>query len=1532
MTHTPDQYPPPSPSSSVSVNTEDEHTEEDTEKSETESNYTDCTTKPHTEIRHYSHSLIDNMSQQNPHSHNDNLSTAYSINASLSKISVNDKLSDSNYISWAISIQRALRSVGLQLYIKDESSLSDNKDFDVYRDCITNWILNSMDSTNSNRMQSRIMVPDDENLELIYSPQKLWEETRRYHAPCTEAARFRLETELDAFKQGYKSSFITHIDNFTLLKDRLLLAGGEITTERLARRLLQSLNTSHKEMVDSIIRNITPLSYEAVEVEIKRMISESGAITSSNLSASNINSESNHGNFRNRVKCTPTKCQGPHPAAECFSKPENFGARDKRMNDLIATGRWRGHIPINRNTTSVVGNHANPSTVNELTDAMRQMSTQSNHVTTVLNAEYYCSNSAASAPIVKGDWGLNDTGASHHMFNTTEHFIPNSLLPNTDPTKRLTLAGGNETLEVHSTGITAFQDSEGGRVEFRNSLYIPSLNKNLIAGGALVKAGVNSIVNPSNPSIFAMMCNGRRLFDGFFSGNLMVMRLNPLKFNPTTLPANTPRILEADANHSLLLAHQRLGHVSKQYLCRMIEKGSVKGLENVSRNGDINCLPCIKAKSQSLPFSGTRPRSSSFLQNIHVDLSGIIRNESLHHTTYFILFTDDFSSMRFIYPLKSKSKESVFPVIRSFIAYAERQTDNHVKSFTLDCGSEFFNSLFVPFCDEMGINLHSTAPYTPSQNGVSEAANKTINAKARAMLITANLPQRFWYHAAETAVFIHNRTICKASGDLNITPFELWHKRKPDISHLRIFGCAAQILIRKSQRGGKFEEVTEDGILLGFVDDNFNYKVFNLDSNRVVISHNVYFDETRFPFQSHPIQTPVEEEPHDAVPEDDSNRHISPVTTPTHDDDDITLRIPDPQDPITHPLDDDAHPILDPNQSPPNVAIDNPPATPIPQEEEPRRSGRSRTQPQRYTPSSNACTVYQPSPRVIASLSQAQTLHTTFWQDQNAFIEHPLSPDAYAFATSETVRLLDEPRTFAEAMKSPNSASWRAACDKDMSSIRDKGVWHLVPRPRNRNVIKGRWVFKIKLNVDGTISKFKACYVAKGYSQVEGIDFFETFSPTGKPASFRVFVAMAAPQGWEIEQMDAVSAFLNCNCEEELYLELPDGYCGERDMVAKLDKTLYGLKQSARNWSEDVCSFLLSIGFKVSDADACVYTRTSANSNKFSAVYVHVDDMGITGNEISSVKQSISSRWQMEDLGTAHCIVGIQIKRLSPHTYSISQPAMINSILSRFGMLACRPARTPFPAELKLTRASDVEGDKFRLTGLLYRRAVGSLIYIALCTRPDISYAVGVLSQHLERPSQQHWNAFIHVLRYLKGTTHLAIHYGDTTTDSSLQGNQSWKCPFGHVDADWAGDRDTRRSTTGYIFKLFGGAISWRSKLQPTVALSSTEAEYRSTTKAGQEATWLRRLLEAFNFHCDEPTTLHCDNLGAIQLTSKSIFHARTKHIEIQYHFIRELVKSKTVALVHCPSKNMMGDLLTKPLGRGLFQWLRNLVGLNQTS
>lgn len=219
-------------------------------------------------------------------------------------------------------------------------------------------------------------------------------------------------------------------------------------------------------------------------------------------------------------------------------------------------------------------------------------------------------------------------------------------------------------------------------------------------------------------------------------------------------------------------------------------------------------------------------------------------------------------------------------------------------------------------------------------------------------------------------------------------------------------------------------------------------------------------------------------------------------------------------------------------------------------------------------------------------------------------------------------------------------------------------------------------------------------------------------------------------------------------------------------------------------------------------------------------------------------------------------------------------------------------------------------------------------MYLSQCTRPDLAYAVGVLSQHLDWPGYQHWNAAQHVLRYVAGTIHFRIRYSGDLGVEPVKGLKSHDCPQALCDADWAGDKDTCRSTTGYVFIIAGGALSWRSKLQPTVALSSTEAEYRAITEAGQELIWLRSMLSKLGFEDPNPTVLQSDNMGAIHLTNKSIFHARTKHIEIHYHWIREVVKAGKLTVEHCPSHLMIADLLTKSLGAVQFSQLRKLLGL----
>lgn len=300
----------------------------------------------------------------------------------------------------------------------------------------------------------------------------------------------------------------------------------------------------------------------------------------------------------------------------------------------------------------------------------------------------------------------------------------------------------------------------------------------------------------------------------------------------------------------------------------------------------------------------------------------------------------------------------------------------------------------------------------------------------------------------------------------------------------------------------------------------------------------------------------------------------------------------------------------------------------------------------------------------------------------------------------------------------------------------------------------------------------------------------------------------------------------------------------------------------------------------------------------------------------------------MEDLGLARMVVGIEISRLDTHSYALTQSKFAKTILARFDMTDSKPAATPLSPCVKLRKATDEELDEVKDAGLPYRNAVGSLMYLAQCTRPDLAHAVGVLSQHLERPARQHWNAVIHVFRYLNGTVNLGIVFSGKKSQI-VNGLKSQECPVSHCDSDWAGDVDTRRSTTGYVFCLAGGALTWKSRLQPTVALSSTEAEYRAITEAGQELLWLRNMMERFGMKDDDATVLESDNMGAIHLTSKSTFHGRTKHVEIQYHWIREIVNQGSIKLKHCPTVDMVADLLTKPLGKPQFQRLRIKLGLD---
>jgi hypothetical protein len=492
----------------------------------------------------------------------------------------------------------------------------------------------------------------------------------------------------------------------------------------------------------------------------------------------------------------------------------------------------------------------------------------------------------------------------------------------------------------------------------------------------------------------------------------------------------------------------------------------------------------------------------------------------------------------------------------------------------------------------------------------------------------------------------------------------------------------------------------------------------------------------------------------------------------------------------------------------------------------------------------------------------------------------------------------------------------------EFDSLTKNNTWTLVKdMPPGRKAIGCRWVFKRKLNNDGSVSRYKARLVAKGYSQRHGIDYEETYAPVAKFTSIRTILAIGAALDLEIHQMDVKTAFLNGDLEEEIYMDVPEGLKVPSGYKCKLNRTLYGLKQSPRMWNKKLDMFLHDIGFKVLQTDTSLYVRK--DDTELTMIAVYVDDLLILSSmmdALNEVKKALTMKFEMSDEGDidGNTHLGFRITRdRAKRSLTMDQETYAKSILTRFGMEDCNPVVTPLNPGVKLLKEENEDSEMKKRTTHL-QQIIGSLMYLMLGTRPDLAAAVGIVSQFASRPSPAHLHAAQHILKYVKGTTDVKLHFkqkGDLTLT-------------GYTDSDWGGDVNTRRSVSGYLFKLHGGAVSWSSKHQPTVALSSMEAEYMALTHATKEAIWLKMFLAELGMDLKQPLVLYEDNQSSVQLVKHPAHHACTKHIDIRHHFVREKVENGEIDLRHLPTSLMTADALTKPLGRQIFERHRKEMGL----
>jgi len=519
-----------------------------------------------------------------------------------------------------------------------------------------------------------------------------------------------------------------------------------------------------------------------------------------------------------------------------------------------------------------------------------------------------------------------------------------------------------------------------------------------------------------------------------------------------------------------------------------------------------------------------------------------------------------------------------------------------------------------------------------------------------------------------------------------------------------------------------------------------------------------------------------------------------------------------------------------------------------------------------------------------------------------------------------TSTIESDPLTYEEAMKSQDATFWKEAINDEMDSIVGNKTWKLVDLPPGSNPIGCKWIFKKKKKVDGTIERFKARLVAKGFTQKEGLDYFDTYAPVARIATIRVLIALASIYQFEIHQMDVKTAFLNGELDEEIYMKQLEGFVmpGQEHKVCKLVKSLYGLKQAPKQWHEKFDKVIVSNGFNIHESDKCVYSRF--NGNKGVIICLYVDDMLIFGTDSESIeltKLLLSSNFDMKDMGLADVILGIKIIK-NENGLVLTQSHYIEKILKKFNYYDCKSVSTPFDSNIRLYPNTGRS-----VSQLEYARVIGCLMYAMTCTRPDIAFAVGKLSRYTSNPSQAHWQAVYRILKYLKHTMDYGIYY--TGYPSVLEG---------FSDASWITDQDDHTSTSGWIFNLGGGAISWGSKKQTYIADSTMATEFVALASCCKEAEWLRNLLIEIPIWPKPmpPVSIHCDSEATLSRAYSQIYNGKSRHIGLRHSYVRQLLTDGVITIDFVKSCQNLADPLTKGLARDIVFKTSKGMGLKPAS
>ena len=888
---------------------------------------------------------------------------------------------------------------------------------------------------------------------------------------------------------------------------------------------------------------------------------------------------------------------------------------------------------------------------------------------------------------------LYDSGCTNHISPYKDQFENfQSIVP------RHFRAANKQTFSMIGKGELVIDVPNGDgctQLRLHDVLYSPEVGYTLVSVGRLDEAGFTVI---------------------FGGGKCIVRGEDDVEVG--VVPRTSTRVYKVEHEEAVANAaeerltldklHRRMGHISLDAARTLLRDKMVTGVRlEYSPTKNFFCASCVYAKSTRKPAPKVREseRAEVFGGEVHSDLWGKAPVESKGKKLYYITFIDDKTRLTHLYLLRTKDEAP--KMYKMYEAWVETQMGAKIKVLSSDRGGEYQGEEFVEYLKSKGTHQNLNVHDAHHQTGVAERRNRIIAERIRALLHASGLPKNLWGEAARHVVWLLNRTSTKAVAGM--TPFEAAFGKKPNLKGVREWGEKVWVRVEKGNKlGGRVRE----GRWLGMDEESKGARVYWPDSKTVTVERNTYFDNSSV--------GRIEEE--EAII--NTTNDLPVVNTPTN-----------------HA-----------STAPDAPVIDYPPAV-------------TRTDPESDAPENSDAEVggkriRRPTKKISDLLGGRASWSTSGRPTLAPGVQPPTNDwtacveectDEYAFAAETSGAEALEPRSLAEAQKRPDWPLWEKAIQEELASLKAAETWEVVDAPVGVNVVGSKWVFRAKKDAAGNVIRYKARLVAQGFSQVPGVDYFDTFAPVARLASIRTVLAFAASEDYETGQIDVKAAYLNGKLTEDevIFMKQAPGFAevgsDGKVKVLRLRKTLYGLKQAGRRWYQKLVEIMTKLGFSRCEGDQAVFFRRCEKTGVLIIVLVHVDDCSIVGKTkvlIARFKTEIAKFVDITDLGELHWILGIEAKRIrEERRILLSQRSYLDSIQRRYGFEDLKPVSTPMDPNIRLTSAQSPSTTEeiAAMRHVPYHEAVGSLMYATLGTRPDICFAVQTVSRFNSNPGLAHW-------------------------------------------------------------------------------------------------------------------------------------------------------------------------------------------------